>query len=216
MLPPSNSFIYFQETDPWFTTQEQYVDDLIRDFGNLQSRTNANTRVKSENIQTLRELSDACCAMEKFEGINKQNSTSLYFGKLSEVTQSIAELDITVSRNETEMFEESVTDHARLSQAGKRILSNRKDVLAQYRQAEADAVKLASDPEAKNRESEKKDQLDATSKEVKTQLEAFKQNKSHEMRWALRELVRENIEYGEQMLALWKEMDRQLDKTELV
>jgi len=204
------------EIDPWFTTQDQYIDDLVRDFGALQARTNANTKVKSENIQTLRELSDACCSMEKFEGISKQNSTSLYFGKLSEVTQSIAELDVTVVKNETEMFEDSVTDHQRLSVGAKRILNNRKDLLSQYYQAVAEAAKLAGDPEAKNRETEKKDQLDSVSKEVKSQIESFRQNKSHEMRWALRELVRENIEYGEQMLALWKEMDRQLDKTELI
>jgi len=49
--------------------------------------------------------------------------------------------------------------------------------------------------------------------EVKSQISAFSANKSHEMRWALRELVRENIEYGEQLLSLCKDMNRQLDKT---
>lgn len=64
-------------------------------------------------------MSDGCCVLEKFEGINNQQATQLYFGKLSEVTQSIADLDETVVKNETEMFEDAITDHQRLAMAAR-------------------------------------------------------------------------------------------------
>jgi len=151
--------------------------------------------------------------MEKFEGVHKESATQLYFGQLSETCQSITELDQTVVKNETMMFEDAVTDHKRLSEGAKRLLVNRKELLGQHQQAQADVAK--GQAEATDREAEKKKELDDLSLEIKTQLEGFKANKSHEMRWALRELVRENIEYGQQLLSLWKDMDRQLDKTEL-
>jgi len=203
-----------QETDPWFSTQDSYLQDLNRDFSALRIATNANTKIKADLIQTLKGLSDGCCAMEKFEGVHKQQSTSLYFGKLSEVCQSVGDLDETVVKNETEFFEDAVTDHHRLTVAAQRLLTNRKQAQAFYQDAQAQTAK-GSDPEAPTKEAEKKQTFDTYTANSKEQLENFHANKSKEMRWALRELVRENIEYGEQMLATWKEMERQLDKTEL-
>jgi len=50
---------------------------------------------------------------------------------------------------------------------------------------------------------------DITAK-VKDQVEDYKTEKSKLMRWALRELVRENIEYGEQVISQWKELGTML------
>lgn len=198
------------EIDPWFSAQEQYLTTLEEELTALKAGTNANTRVKSELVGTLRALADGCCEVEKFEGINDQKSTSLYFGKMSEICQAIADLDETVVKNETEFFEDAVTDKLRLTVAAKRLLDNRSKLLGEYQEAAK-----AADPEAKTREQQKKQELDDLSVNVRTQIEGFKAAKSHEMRFALRELVRENIEHGEQMVALWKDMSKHLDQTEL-
>jgi len=72
-------------------------------------------------------------------------------------------------------------------------------------------IKLLKKKEAEDKEEEAKKKYENINEAVRTQVDQYKKEKSRLMRWALRELVRENIEYGQQMISLWKELGSVLD-----
>jgi len=123
------------------------------------------------------------------------------------------------------MFEDAIMDQQRLSTSSKRILVTRQNTLLQYQLSAADAKskaekannsasteKLALEKkEAEDKEEESRKRYQETSDKVRTQVSDYTKNKTILMHWALRELARENIEYGEQVIALWKELGKTLE-----
>jgi len=65
--------------------------------------------------------------------------------------------------------------------------------------------------EAEQKVASEKEKFEDFTKKVKDQVEDYKNEKSKLMRWALRELVRENIEYGEQVISSWKELGTMIE-----
>jgi len=208
------------EVDAWYTTQAEYLEGLDR--GLTQTKKNSRTMltVKSDQVASellvaeyLRHLAD----LENEHDKKLAKYLTLYQDFLAQKTV----LDETLVKHQTAMFEDAVTDQQRLSVASLRILSNRSDVLLQFQiahlnlsnkvNANPSTEKLALEKqEAEQKEAEEKKNYEDISAKVKEQVEDFKTEKSKLMRWALRELVRENIEYGEQVISQWKELGTML------
>jgi len=214
-----------EEKDKWFETQESYMEDLGRDLALLKKATNANTKQKNERITTAVTLGERIHLCAELEQEKKEKKLSVYLSKFSEVILQIASLDQTIVKNETEMFEDAIMDQQRLSTSSKRILVTRQNTLLQYQLSAADAKskaekannsasteKLALEKkEAEDKEEESRKRYQETSDKVRTQVSDYTKNKTILMHWALRELARENIEYGEQVIALWKELGKTLE-----
>jgi len=145
-----------------------------------------------------------------------------YYNLYHDILLQKSALDQTVVKNQMSMFDDAVSDQQRLSVSAKKLLQNRLDALLKYQITQeahskadqgASTEKLALEQkETEEKEKLEKQNFDEMNQKVRDQIEQYNVEKSKLMRWALRELVRENIEHGEQMISLWKELGSSLDQ----
>jgi len=220
--------VELKEIDPYFETQRAYVSNLDQHLQVLVTRSNANTRKKQEMVDSLTDFAHAAslaCGCE----VGQDDALADFWGKLSEILNQMAALNDELAHGETEFFEDQMKDYVRLVGACKDLMENRNAVLLELQTCKADAllkneklqkaqgpskVSLLSAIEDSNAATTEAEQNYATiTRNVKTELETFKQKKGQDLRRALRELVRLNINHQLRVVNLWKELLNELEET---
>jgi len=218
-----------KEVDPWFENQRAYLANLDQHLQVLVLRSNANTRKKQEMVASLTDFAHAAslaCGCE----VGQDDGLADYWSKLSEILNQISTLTDELVHGETDLFEDQVKDYVRLVSACKDLVENRNVALLdlQFKQADATlkserlqkaqggyrAPSLIIEVQEANDATESASQtFNTLSKSVKSELDVFKQNKGHDIRKALRELVRLNINHQLRVVNLWKELLSELEET---
>jgi len=212
-----------QEVDRSFTDQQFYIETLQEKLEILLDAVGRDKELKTELANNTVELARAVESLEKQEK-KKSQRLAEYFSKLSETLSATSALENTLFKNEEEKVEDIFKEQTRFTSSALRILEHRQDILKQYQIAQnttkakqdkvagtdTEALELAK---AQEHEEELKVQFEAVSSNVKEQLGVFKDIKSKEFRLALLAMAKENIEYGEQSIALWKDMGRALESS---
>jgi len=202
------------EVDTWFTKENEYLTTLNDGLSEIKSQSVEQLVIKQEKVESTIQFADQLVQLSESEKPGDKVSKYLMF--FQDMLRQKALLDENLIKNQTAMFEDPVGDQQRLSGGGKRIMENRLDLLLNYHIARNATIKIQNAPsteqqvlekqEAEEKEAAEKKKLDDISEKVRNQVEDYKTEKSKLMRWALRELVRENIEHGEQVISLWKEL----------
>jgi len=171
--------------------------------------------VRSEQIESQLRVADQLRHLADIEN-EFDKRIAKYATLYSEFLSQKTVLDENLVNNQTYLFEDSVTDQQRLSVSTKKLLENRLDLLLNYQIAQQNLSSKANANSTEKLALEKqedeqklqnaKEKFEDMTIKVKNQVEDYKLEKSKLMRWALRELVRENIEYGEQVISSWKEL----------
>lgn len=204
------------EVDPWYSTQSEYLEGLDRGLTLTKKNSSHILSIKSDQVASELLVAEYLRHLADLEN-EHDKKMSKYLTTYQDFLAQKTVLDETLVKNQTAMFEDAVTDQQRLSVASSRILSNRLDVLHQFQIAQLNlSNKVNANPsteklalekqEAEEKEAEEKKKFEDITGKVKEQVEDYKSEKSKLMRWALRELVRENIEYGEQVISQWKDL----------
>jgi len=214
------------EIDTSFTQKQLYLEDLKNKLDVLHKSMTEYLARREDSITAAIKLANSVGVLEDFER-QKAQTLSCHYGKLSEVMLSIAKLDQTMAKHELEMFGDALRDQGRYTDAPKRLLDCRLEALKQYQLAQANkaAKQEKSDSgstaetaielkKAVDEEAEKKRNYEDLTTKIKEQLNLYRDFKSHNLRLALRELARENIEFGEQSIALWKDLGRTIAEVE--
>jgi len=221
--------VELKEVDPWFESQRAYLANLDQHLQVLVQRSNANTRKKQEMVASLTDFAHAAslaCGCE----VGQDDGLADYWSKLSEILNQISTLTDELVHGETDLFEDQVKDYVRLVSACKDLVENRNVALLdlQFKQADATlkserlqkaqggyrAPSLIIEVQEANDATESASQtFNTLSKSVKSELDVFKQNKGHDIRKALRELVRLNINHQLRVVNLWKELLSELEET---
>jgi len=222
--------VELKEIDSYFENQRAYVSNLDQHLQVLVTRSNANTRKKQEMVDSLTDFAHAAslaCGCE----VGQDDVLADFWGKLSEILNQMAALTDELAHGETEFFfEDQVKDYVRLVGACKDLMENRNTVLLELQTCKADSQlkndklqKAQGTPRAPALSAEFLDSNAATTeaeqnyatitKNVRTELETFKQKKGHDLRRALRELVRLNINHQLRVVNLWKELLNDLEET---
>jgi len=220
--------VELKEVDPYFDQQRAYISNLDQHLQVLASRSSSNTRKKQEMVSSLSDFAHAAslaCGCE----IGQDDALSDFWGKLSEILNQIASLTDELVHGETELFEDQVKDYVRLVGACKDLMENRNATLLEFQTCQADAALkserfqkaqgtskasaldagLQSANEATNRAEQK---YNALTTDVRSELDAFKRKKGQDLRRALRELVRLNINHQLRVVNLWKELLSDLEE----
>jgi len=220
--------VELKEVDPYFDQQRAYISNLDQHLQVLASRSGSNTRKKQEMVSSLSDFAHAAslaCGCE----IGQDDALSDFWGKLSEILNQIASLTDELVHGETELFEDQVKDYVRLVGACKDLMENRSATLLEFQTCQADAALkserfqkaqgtskasaldagLHNANEATNRAEQK---YNALSTDVRNELETFKRKKGQDLRRALRELVRLNINHQLRVVNLWKELLSDLEE----
>lgn len=210
-----------EEVDKWFSPQDEYLESLGAALSQTKKNSGACLATKTEAVATqllvaeqLRSLAD----LENEHDKRLAKFLTLYQDFLAQKTL----LDESLVKNQTYLFQDAVTDQFRLSEGTRRLLANRLDVLHNYQIAQQNLkAKVNANPsteklalekqEAEQKEAAEKEKFEDITAKVKSQVIEYNTEKSTLMRWALRELVRENIEHGEQVIASWKELGVMLE-----
>jgi len=162
--------------------------------------------------------------------IGQDDALSDFWGKLSEILNQVASLTDELVHGETEMFEDQVKDYVRLVGACKDLMENRSAVLLELQTCQADATlkserlqKAQGTPRAPTLDTFLQNANDATNRseqkynsitnDIRTELDVFKRKKGQDLRRALRELVRLNINHQLRVVNLWKELLSDLEET---
>jgi len=221
--------VELKEIDPYFEIQRAYISNLDQHLQVLVARSNTNTRKKQEMISSLSDFAHAAslaCGCE----IGQDDALSDFWGKLSEILNQVASLTDELVHGETEMFEDQVKDYVRLVGACKDLMENRSAVLLELQTCQADATlkserlqKAQGTPRAPTLDTFLQNANDATNRseqkynsitnDIRTELDVFKRKKGQDLRRALRELVRLNINHQLRVVNLWKELLSDLEET---
>lgn len=211
-----------QEIDPWFESYKTYINSLEQGLTVMQQRSNANSKKKQEFVQTLSELSHASSQLSACE-VGQDDLLSEVWSKLSEVASQMSTVHGELAQSEIDGYEETVKDYILQVHSVKDVLENRNISLQKLQNLEYD-VKVKQERLAKNTSASKAPQLqaevkqaesvatdqqkafDTLSKEVRTELEAFKQKKGKVIHKAITDLVRQNMDAQLRIVGLWKEM----------
>lgn len=209
------------EVDEWYSVQKEYLDGLDKGLSQAKKDSTYLNSTKTDQIGTSLAVAEKLRMLAELENERESKMAKILTVYQDFLAQKTL-LDETLVKNQALMFEDSVTDQQRLSVASKTLLDNRLDVLLNYQIAQHDLSKAANlnasteklaleKKEAEEKEAAEKEKFDDITVKVKQQVEDYKSEKSKLMRWALRELVRENIEYGEQAISVWKELGTMID-----
>jgi len=179
-------------------------------------------------------LSDFAHAASLASGceVDEDDRLAEFWGKLSEILLQMASLTDELAHGETDLFEDQVKDYVRLVGACKDLMENRNAALLELQTCKADLIMksdrltkgqgstktstLAADlQDAQESETRADQNFNSMSRSVKSELEAFKINKGRDLRHALRELVRMNINHQLRVVNLWKELLNELEETKI-
>jgi len=117
-----------KEVDLEFQESKQYFSALHNHFETLQSKASDDI-VKTKRLsETLSEFSHSSGLMAQCES-SQDPVLSGYWKKLSVILAQMSELQDVLAKNETLIFDNTLRDYVRLTDAGKVCLNNRLDLL---------------------------------------------------------------------------------------
>jgi len=193
--------------EDWFAIQENYLQDAGDYFNYVKRCVNANVQLKKEKQLSQISVVNQIQSDDWQDIVNKNDDhDSIYYDKFAEVLGQIVDLNQKMIVNETEMFEDAAMDQHRLAFAARRLILNRQNAKLKYRVSKNNISKNYTGRALEEKKNEEKKKFKETSETVKSQVEQYEKEKFIVCRDALRELARENIEYGQQTIALWKEL----------
>jgi len=214
------------EVMPWFDTQTGYIQSLGQQLLALQTRSNIQSSKMREMVDTLKDFSHASALLASCES-QQDEKLSEILNRLSDILSQMSTLSHEVVVTQTDVFEYAVKDYLRLVSAAREILDHRQDMMHKW-QVSAYELKSANDKAeslkatntaaaaaaeaeaAKKKEEELKKEFKRISKKVKRELEEFRVQKGVELREAIRNLVKANMDYELRMADLWKELLREM------
>jgi len=115
----------------------------------------------------------------------------------------MSELQEVLAKNETLIFDNTLRDYVRLTEAGKVTLNNRLDLLLKLQEQQK---KNSNSVEALEKE------FKSVSATIKTEVASFNSKKTKDFRNVLRALIAVNIEHQQKVVALWKELLSELEE----
>jgi hypothetical protein len=198
-----------QDPTPWFESQTGYVNSLGGQLSIMQTRSEAHIIKTREMIATLADFGHAAALLASAEQ-EQDGELSKHWTKLSQILDQMSELAKEVAQTQTEVFEDAVKDYVRVVSAVKEILDVRTDALSKVALAQKEA-QTKGDEESKKKETASIQEFKRISKRVKVELQSFRETKGHEMRDAMRALVKANMDYQLRIADLWKELLRDLE-----
>jgi len=220
--------ITVQEVDPWFDSHKDYLTNLEQNLTIMQTRSNAHSRKKQELMNTFTDFSHSSSQLSATEA-GQDDLLAQGWSKISEVTGQMATVQGELALSEIDQYEKSIKDYILLVRAAKELLENRSNALLKLQTLEADtktkqerlskntsAPKIATLTtelqQAQAAEAEQKSVFEKLSKEIKEELEKFRVRKGRDLRKAISELVRQNMNAHLRVVGLWKEVLADLEE----
>jgi len=198
-----------QDPTPWFEAQTGYVNSLGSQLSVMQGRSEAHIIKTREMIATLADFGHAAALLSSAEQ-EQDGGLSKHWTKLSQILDQMSELAKEVAQTQTEVFEDAVKDYVRVVAAIKEILEVRTQALVKVIALQKES-QTKGDEESKKKEAASIQEFKRISKRVKVELQTFRETKGHEMRDAMRALVKANMDYQLRIADLWKELLRDLE-----
>jgi len=191
-----------KEIDLEFQETKQYFVGLHSHFENLQSKSSDDIAKTRELSETLKEFSHSSDLMSQCEA-SQDAVLSGYWKKLSAILVQMSELQEVLAKNETLIFDNTLRDYVRLTDAGKVCLNNRLDLLLKLQEQQK---KNSSCVDALDKE------FKTVSATIKTEVASFSSKKTKDFRNVLRALIAINIEHHQKVVGLWKELLSELEE----
>lgn len=216
--------VELKEIDPFFEAQKVYLTNLDQQLQVLVQRSDANTKKKQELVVTLIDFAHAASLAAGFE-VGQDDGLANFWEKLSEILNQMSSLTDELVKGETDLFENQIKDYIRIVSACKDLMENRNALLLAHQTNKANLnLKIDKAKGQKNtpdiqeltestRDSEQK--FNTLSVSAKTELEEFKRKKGQDLRKAIRELVRLNINHQLRVVNLWKELLGELEEIKI-
>jgi len=202
MSSAGQDYSLVKEVDLEFQETKQYFVALNTHFGNLQAKSSDDVLKTKQLSIALNEFSHASELMAKCEH-SQDPVLSGYWKKLSKILHSMSELQEVLAKNETVIFDNTLRDYVRLTDAGKVCLNNRLDLLLKLQEHQK---KNSSSVESLDQEFKR------VSGSIKTEVAAFNAKKTKDFRNVLRALIAVNIQHHQKVVALWKELLSELEE----
>jgi sorting nexin-1/2 len=206
--------VTLKETDSFFETQKVYLTNLDQQLQVLVERSDVNTKKKQELITYLADFSHAASLAAGFE-FGHDDGLASFWEKLSQILQNMSTLTDDLVRGEMDLFENQIKDYIRIVNSCKDLMENRNNLLLALQTNKAnlnlklDKLKDPRNPEIEEATEETKtseEKFNSLSNSAKSELSTFKSNKGRDIRKAIRELVRLNINHQLKVGNLWKEL----------
>jgi len=191
-----------KEVDLEFQETKQYFVALHSHFESLQSKASDDISKTKQLSLALTEFSHSSDLMAKCEQ-SQDAVLAGYWKKLSAILHSMSELQDVLAKNETLIFDNTLRDYVRLTDAGKVCLNNRLDLLLKLQEHQK---KNSGSVEALDQEFKRVSGI------IKTEVGAFNSKKTKDFRNVLRALIAINIEHHQKVVALWKELLSELEE----
>jgi len=175
-------------------------------------------------VVTLTDFAHAASLAAGFE-VGQDDGLANFWEKLSEILNQMSLLTDELVKGETDLFENQIKDYIRIVSACKDLMENRNALLLSYQTSKANLnFKIEKGKGQKNstdiqeltehtKDSEQK--FNNLSVSAKSELENFKLKKGHDLRKAIRELVRLNINHQLRVVKLWKELLGELEEIKI-
>jgi len=212
--------VELKEVDPFFDSQKAYLANLDQQLQVLVARSNANTKKKQELVATLSDFAHSASLAAGFE-VGQDDGLANFWEKLSEILNQMSLLTDELVRGETDLFENQIKDYIRIVGSAKDLMENRNSLLLACQTSKANLnLKVEKNKGQKNPEiqdatdesQQAEQKFNQLSTSAKTELETFKIKKGHDLRKAIRELVRLNINHQLRVVNLWKELLAELEE----
>eukprot|EP01125_Pyxidicula_operculata_P016449 TRINITY_DN5667_c0_g1_i1.p1 TRINITY_DN5667_c0_g1~~TRINITY_DN5667_c0_g1_i1.p1 ORF type:complete len:480 (-),score=122.91 TRINITY_DN5667_c0_g1_i1:7-1446(-) len=217
-----------REVDNWFDTQSEYLTNLEKNLQVVAQKSSGTSKARLDMSVALADVAQSISVVASTE-LNQNQALSEYWGKLADILRDIVEMSKELSTKETELFEDVLKDNYRQVGSAKDLLANRWAALCRHQNSKADteskqekfkknqgtsktsssAAELA---EAKDIENELEKKFNDISDKSKEELQKFLGNKSQDVRQALRDVVRHNMNYQLRVVNLWKELLNQMEE----
>jgi len=206
--------VALKEIDPFFEAQKVYLTNLDQQLQVMVERSDVNTKKKQELITYLADFSHAASLAAGFE-FGHDDGLASFWEKLSQILQQMSTLTNDLVIGEMDLFENQIKDYIRIVNACKDLMENRNNLLLAYQTNKAnlnlklDRFKNSRNPEIEEATEETKnseEKFNSLSTSAKSELSTFKTKKGRDIRKAIRELVRLNINHQLKVGNLWKEL----------
>jgi flagellar biosynthesis/type III secretory pathway protein FliH len=206
--------VALKEIDPFFEAQKVYLTNLDQQLQVMVERSDVNTKKKQELITYLADFSHAASLAAGFE-FGHDDGLASFWEKLSQILQQMSTLTNDLGIGEMDLFENQIKDYIRIVNSCKDLMENRNNLLLAYQTNKAnlnfklDKFKDPRNPEIEEATEDTKnseEKFNSLSTSAKSELETFKSRKGQDLRKAIRELVRLNINHQLKVGNLWKEL----------
>lgn len=201
MSKTGQDYSLVKEVDPEFQETKQYFVALHSHFDNLHAKAADDVAKTRQLAECLGEFSHSSELMATCEA-NQDPVLAGYWKKLSAILRSMSELQEVLAKNETLIFDNTLRDYVRITDAGMATLNNRLDLLLKLQEHQK---KNSSSVEALDKEFKR------VSEALKGEVAAFNSKKTKDFRNVLKALVAVNIEHHQKVVNLWKELLSELE-----